>query len=136
MPIAFWRDEYCTGDAVIDQQHQYLFSIVNKLHDAMLEGHGSDVLKQTLDELVSYTIEHFRMEEKRMFERRYPDYEKHKQQHDNLKQEVQQLRDKQRHQAKFLSIEVSKFLTSWLIHHIKGEDKKMIEFFKRNPLNR
>jgi len=66
MPIAFWRDEYCTGDPIIDRQHQELFRIVNKLHDAMLEGHGSDVLGSTLDELTTYTNEHFDYEESRM----------------------------------------------------------------------
>jgi hemerythrin len=59
MPIAYWRDEYCTGNAEIDEQHQKLFKIINNLHDAMLQGHGKEVLKNTLDELIFYTIDHF-----------------------------------------------------------------------------
>lgn len=130
MPIAFWRDEYCTGNPMVDAQHRHLFVIVNKLHDAMLEGHGADVLTQTLDELVHYTVEHFRDEEKLMRDNNYPEYAKHKEMHESITKDVLALLEKQKQHKQFLSIEVSKFLTSWLIHHIKGEDKRMIAFFR------
>ncbi len=130
MPIAYWRDEYKTGNDVLDDQHKHLFKIVNTLHDAMLEGHGRDVLQKTLDELIAYTIEHFRIEEKLMESSHYPDYEEHKAKHDDLKSQVTVLLEKMKQQNNFLSIEVSKFLTNWLIHHIMGSDQKMIKFFK------
>ena len=132
MPIAFWRDEYCTGDFLIDSQHQYLFQIINRLHDSMLQGHGRDVLNQTLNELVKYTIEHFHDEERIMRQNHYPRYAEHKQKHDELTQQVKALQIKQhQHKDQFLAVGVSHFLTEWLIHHIKGEDQQMIKFFQQ-----
>jgi hemerythrin len=29
-----------------------------------------------------------------------------------------------------VTTEITQFLTEWLAHHIKGEDKKMIQFFQ------
>ncbi len=130
MPIAFWRDEYRTGYTKVDDQHIHLFEIVNRLHDAMLEGHGWDVLKETLDELVHYTLEHFQMEEMLMEITNYPSYTEHKAKHEQLKLQVTELMEKLSQHKQFLTVEVSHFLTDWLIHHIKGEDQKMIKFLK------
>ena len=132
MPIAFWRDEYRTGYAKVDEQHIHLFEIVNRLHDSMLEGHGWDVLKETLDELVHYTLEHFIMEEMLMEVTHYPGYPEHKEKHELLKRQVLDLMEKLSQHQQFLTLEVSHFLTDWLIHHIKGDDQKMIQFMKRN----
>jgi len=49
MPIAFWRDEYVTGVQSIDQQHQFLFNLINTLHEVMVQGHGHDVLLETIN---------------------------------------------------------------------------------------
>ncbi|MEB3272733.1 MAG: hypothetical protein VKJ85_03040 [Prochlorothrix sp.] len=49
--IAQWRPQYETGDPVVDSQHQNLFSMINGLHRAMLEGQGEQLLAKTLDGL-------------------------------------------------------------------------------------
>jgi hemerythrin len=60
MPLAYWRDEYRTGNSLVNDQHQHLFKVINQLHDAMLAGHGRDVLKKTLRSLTTYTLQHFK----------------------------------------------------------------------------
>lgn len=129
MPLAYWRDEYRTGNSLVDDQHQKLFRIVNLLHDAMLQGHGKDVLEKTLRSLTHYTLEHFKTEEQLMLTHAYPHYEEHKSRHEELKTKVLTL-IANFEESSFLAIEVSHFLTEWLIHHIKGEDQKMIRFMR------
>ena len=130
MKIAFWRPEYETGFSTVDEQHQHLFDIINRLHQAMSQGHGKDVIKETLDEMIEYTVEHFAMEEKLMREQEYPSYQEHKKIHDKLTGEVKEIADKFAEGDRFVTIELSHFLTRWLIHHIKGQDQKMIRFFR------
>lgn len=132
MPIAFWRDEYLTGEKEIDQQHQYLFTIINELHEAMASGEGEEILGKTLNKLVEYTAEHFITEEALMEKYEYPDILLHKEKHNQLKEDVLVLQKLFEKKEKFLSIKVSQFMTDWLIHHIKGEDLKMINFIKEN----
>lgn len=128
--FAKWTPEYYTGNKKVDEEHQKLFEIVNKLHDAMKKGHGKDVLKQTLDELIKYTIQHFTDEEFFMLSKRYPRYKEHKKIHKDLTDKVKDLR------AKFVSgdvnmnIELLHFLNQWLAHHIKGEDFKLFQYLK------
>ncbi|WP_017295773.1 bacteriohemerythrin [Geminocystis herdmanii] len=132
MPIAFWRDEYITGEQEIDTQHQILFSIINELHDAMISGEGREILGKTLDKLATYTSEHFVTEEALMEKYEYPNIVLHKQKHRELREDVLTLQKLFKEKEKFLTVKVSQFMTDWLIHHIKGEDLKMINFIKEN----
>ena len=132
MKIAFWRSEYETGFSPVDQQHQHLFEIINRLHEAMLTGHGRGVLEETLDEMIHYTIEHFATEEKLMLQTNYPFYAEHKEIHDQLTQEVKEIGEKVANHEHLVTVELSHFLTQWLIHHIRGQDLKMIRFYREN----
>lgn len=130
MPIAYWREEYACGFTQIDEQHKMLFQVINTLHDAMLQGEGRQVLKKTLQELIEYTLEHFETEESLMLTHNYPEYDAHVKRHRELTTDVLQLAEKFEQNQAFLTVELSHFLTDWLIHHIKGEDRKMIKFFR------
>lgn len=64
--LAQWLPEYETGDHLVDEQHQSLFSIINSLNNAMLEGQGEALLQKTLESLKDYTTVHFDTEEEFM----------------------------------------------------------------------
>ncbi|MCX5934198.1 MAG: hemerythrin domain-containing protein, partial [Pseudanabaena sp. LacPavin_0818_WC45_MAG_42_6] len=81
--------------------------------------------------LANHTIEHFQTEESLMMRVDYPDYDRHKQTHDCLLSKVDNLLLKFRDRnTEAVTTEITQFLTEWLAHHIKGEDKKMIQFFQ------
>ncbi|WP_413171626.1 bacteriohemerythrin [Anabaena azotica] len=126
--IAQWRPEYETGDVIIDEQHQSLFSTINALNSAMLEGQGQALLEKTLQSLKDYTTIHFDTEEKFMLDHKYPGYVEHKMKHEALKAKVLSFEKENHDDLSKLTNAVSHFLTDWLIHHIKDEDLKMIVF--------
>ena len=130
MTIAYWKDEYQTGNEQIDEQHQHLFAIINNLHNAMLAGHGREMIKTTLDDLIDYTVEHFLVEQVVMIKYDYPDYQKHKQAHDELTAKVKLLAQKVEEQDVNINREVLHFLNEWLVHHIRGNDQPLIKFLK------
>lgn len=130
-PIAYWQQEYLTGNSQVDQQHQHIFAIVNALHDAVVTGKNIAILQELLEGLTNHTIEHFQTEEALMMAVDYPDYNRHKQTHDRLLATVNslllQIRD-----CHTVTIDITQFLTDWLAHHIKGEDQKMIKFLQNH----
>lgn len=127
-PFAAWREEYYTGNGEIDREHQELFDLVNSLHNAMLQGEDRITLKLILEDLATHTLAHFQQEEMLMQSCEYPRYERHKQSHDGLKTKVVDLLEKFNLEEALLTVAVTKFLTDWLVHHIKGEDRKLTEF--------
>jgi hemerythrin len=137
MVLAQWNDRYETGYTLIDDQHKSLFHAINALHNAMLTGHAEDLLQRTLKTLQNYTTIHFETEEQFMLKTHYPDYEMHQQKHQLLRKKVEEfLHCDHTQNSKKLSIEVSHFLTNWLINHIKLEDQKMINFLREERLAR
>ena len=130
-PIAIWKDEYLTGNAQIDREHQTLFEMFNALHVELHTTARHDVLKSMLIDINSHTVEHFQNEEALMQSHDYPGYDRHKHVHDNLLKKVSKLIMQFERQADFIPNDhLTEFLHEWLAHHIRGEDRNMIYYFR------
>jgi hemerythrin len=123
-----WEDSFSVNIGVIDMQHKKLVSMVNDLHQAMMEGSGKDKLGSILSNLVGYTRGHFTTEERLMRTHAYPDFLAHKSEHDHLTEKVMDLQRGFRSNEVGLTIEVMEFLKDWLRDHILGSDKKYSPF--------
>lgn len=58
-----WHDSYCSGDALIDRQHQALFVAANRLLVALMSGHEPTEMGTQLDRLLRDVTQHFTDEE-------------------------------------------------------------------------
>lgn len=58
-----WTPEFAISIPGIDREHQDWFEVLNRLHAAMLEGRGTQVLTSLLAEMTQYTLDHFAREE-------------------------------------------------------------------------
>jgi hemerythrin len=125
MPLLAWTDKLSVGVNVLDEDHKRLVAMVNQLYDAMQAGHGKDSLSPILDGLIQYTKLHFAREEKFFAQTSYPASVAHKQEHDKLTHQVQDIQGKYASGATTaLSLEVMQFLKNWLVQHIQGSDQK------------
>ena len=124
-----WNDELSVGIQEIDDQHQLLVSLLNKLHAAIHQHHGREAAQAILGELVDYTKIHFAVEESLMRILGFPGYEEHKVQHDTLIGEVKELQEKLASGKKSISFELLHFLRMWLTKHIMNEDQQYGPFF-------
>ncbi len=133
MAIAEWHEEYCTGHPQIDQQHRHLFNLVNQVH-AHLQSAAPAVheMRSLLQEFSQCALTHFDLEETLMRDYRYPNRKAHTGIHQRLVAKVEKLLERwtQLEQVSFADIEtVTSILADWMIHHIQGEDQRMIQFF-------
>jgi hemerythrin-like metal-binding protein len=117
-----WKTEYAVNIGSIDAQHQMLFAIGRELYAAMSTGQGKTVLGRILDRLVQYTTVHFAHEERLMQLHHYPDFAKHKAQHDELVKQVQAFQTEFESGRATMAVQVLQFLKDWLESHIKGSD--------------
>lgn len=130
MPLIDWSSSYSVDIKEIDAQHQNLVAMINKLHDAMREGRGKDVLRPILDELISYTKSHFGREEQLFAQHGYIAKDTHSKIHKSLTQQVVDLKKKIDEGSGIMAIEVMAFMKDWLTTHIMSEDKKYAPFLK------
>lgn len=124
-----WTGELSVGIEEIDEQHKVLVDLINKMHTAIEERHGSDAVSEILSELADYTKIHFAVEESLMRILGYPGYEEHKEIHDELLHNVQELQKKVAFGKTSISFELMHFLKSWLAKHILEEDMQYSGFF-------
>ena len=86
--ILEWTPEYTVHVPEIDREHQLLFGLVSRLHEAMLAGQGTKILGTFFAELMKFTRSHFASEEKIMASMRYPEMLAHIQQHDQIRRRM------------------------------------------------
>jgi len=118
-----WKQEYSVGIHSIDGQHQNLFAIARELHTAMSRGQGNAALAPVLDRLVRYTVVHFGYEERLMQQHGYPDYAKHKAEHEALTKKVKDFQAEFEAGRVTMTIQLLHFLRGWLQHHIQESDR-------------
>jgi methyl-accepting chemotaxis protein/hemerythrin len=118
-----WSRSLSVQVGKMDQEHQRLIDLINKLYAAMREGRGKDAIGSVLDELIDYTQTHFAHEEQLMRESGYAGYEDQKRAHEALVSQVLETKKKFAEGA-VLSQEVMSFLKGWLVNHIQGMDRQ------------
>ena len=135
MALITWLPTYSVGLPPIDDQHKYLFDLLNHLHEEIAVKKSShETIATTLDQLVEYTKTHFRLEEQFLESMKYPEIEKHKAKHAALTNHVMDL------QRDFLSgktrvaTELMNFMGDWLVNHIIKTDRRYAAFLRGERL--
>ena len=131
MAFITWKKEFEVGYTKVDDQHQELVKIINRLADAMSTGKGKDELGKVLHFLAEYTVTHFKTEEDLMLANAYPEFPIHKKIHEDLVAQVTELVGKFDSGKPVLTVQVLNFLQDWLIKHMQGEDKKLAGFLNK-----
>ena len=138
MALIEWDESLKLGIAVVDRQHERLVGIINRLHQATIEGRGTDVIGEILDELIIYTATHFSMEEKYFAQFEYPDAEEHKREHDALIEKVSAFANDfekaLRSSRSDLAKELLQFLQIWWRYHMMETDSKFVALFREKGL--
>ena len=119
-----WQPEYSVHIRTIDDQHQELVNILNRLFVAVFSHEGASAISGILDGLVRYTEIHFELEERLMRQANYADFEAHKLEHGKLMQELDRLCKKCLSEEKPTYFEMLGFLKRWLRGHIQGVDTR------------
>jgi len=125
-----WDNSFETGISEFDNQHKKLVNIVNGLYNAIQDGRAQNEIETILNELVDYTVYHFDSEEKAFKQFGYPEYANHKKIHEALKSQVGKFLNEYQSGKASIGFNLLEFLKSWLLNHIKVEDKKYGKFLK------
>lgn len=135
MPFIQWDKSFSVGTTALDADHRRLLEILNRIYEAWQTDPSKVELDQLFDELLDYTDGHFNREESKLAARDYEGLPDHHAQHERLREMV--LAFRARHLAgntpDALTEDMAKFLKSWLMDHILGEDMKYKKLFTGKP---
>ena len=125
-----WADDMVIDNGVIDADHQQLVTLVNRLHTATSEGQGQEIVDQVLQEVLTYTIEHLRREERLMASVNFPHLAGHKVGHQKFIERLETLRTQYESGSMTVASQLSTVLRDWLSLHIRRDDKALRKFLK------
>ena len=83
MPVV-WQDAMSVGNKIIDDEHKYLFCLINSVEVALKLEDNRSILKQLLAQLQEYTRSHFEQEEAIQRKIKYPACREHQQEHQQI----------------------------------------------------
>jgi hemerythrin-like metal-binding protein len=123
-----WDESLSLGDEQVDAQHHQVFELISSLVSACSGGTDKAKVRETLDFMVNYAVQHFNDEEALMLRHNYPGFKVHKQLHEDFKITVGELAQKysESSSSKELSDDVVRIVVRWLTSHIMEEDKKIV----------
>lgn len=128
MSLILWNNSLSVNIKQVDSQHQKLVDMINQLHDAMKKGQANTTITKILNDMVTYTLVHFKTEEELFDKYNYSSKKVHKVEHDSFISKVEEFINDFNSGRKTLSIELMNFLTNWLSNHIKIQDKAYTSF--------
>jgi hemerythrin len=129
-----WKENYKVKVALIDTQHEELFTRVSSFVETVRSHQDWDAKIETIDETLNfmkdYVVTHFSDEEAYQEEIGYPAIEKHKEIHAEMVAYVDQIAQECEKNG-YREIVLQQFagkLVTWLINHVLEEDKKIADF--------
>ncbi len=130
--------EFMTGVEAIDKGHRQLIVLINKVLDFQLNNIMYDYkkVKQCLDDVVLYSVEHLDNEEEIMRSVRYPNYSQHFEKHNLFRLEINKILDNFSCEVSndidiYLS-QISDALIHWLRTELLADDIKLAAYLKEN----
>jgi hemerythrin-like metal-binding protein len=124
--------KYDVNIASCNSQHQQIMGYINTIHRKVKHGENLSQIVPVLKDLASFTVNHFANEEKMFAAYNYPAEDAHKAIHEKLLGKVTAILESVDNGEEINLIDVLKFLRSWLIDHIRGEDMKYKSFLNEN----
>eukprot|EP01029_Cantina_marsupialis_P010365 TRINITY_DN2361_c0_g1_i2.p1 TRINITY_DN2361_c0_g1~~TRINITY_DN2361_c0_g1_i2.p1 ORF type:complete len:216 (+),score=54.62 TRINITY_DN2361_c0_g1_i2:88-735(+) len=127
-----WRRKYVTNVPILDHQHRQFFILVRTVEQLSKKNKSRKIIKMVLDEIVNYTVFHFKTEEKVLEEAGYPGLEAHKKEHIRFTHTIQQKVLKANVFNKdVIDRSLFNFLLEWMTNHIILDDWNHCQYTKK-----
>lgn len=134
MPIIHWQESYATGIQIVDDQHRQIFQTINQLFDLLQADAPLPQIRDNLDFLIAYAVNHFQTEESFMTESGYPSLSEHIEEHRNLIARIHAIRARFATPEPPTLLELSRMVGEWTSHHIGEVDMGYVGFLKPRGL--
>ncbi|MEN8132130.1 MAG: bacteriohemerythrin [Pseudomonadota bacterium] len=130
MALLVWREEYSTGIEDVDYEHRELIDLINGLYTRLSKKGSSITVLEFLGEIYARISAHFALEEKIMRERKYDQYEDHKEDHERLLDEIRDIMDDYENRAFFNEQTFAESLNRWFVDHFRSKDARFHKYLK------
>ncbi len=131
MNLVEWRNEFKIGIEEVDFEHQELIELINDSYKEAKKEGSTMALIDYLGEIFAKISAHFALEEKEMRELKYDQYEDHKQDHEQLLDDIRDIMDEYENISTLDENEFGQRLTDWFVNHFSTKDARLHKFLNQ-----
>jgi hemerythrin len=133
MGLFAWPGRHTVGCPEMDGDHLTMLQMLDRLHEAMIQGRGSAVVGRTLEALADHEAAHFEREEHLLEVCGYPGLEEHRGRHRTMLDELDVLRRRARAGHLPIACDTMQTMRRWIRHHIDGDDRAAALYVMGQP---
>lgn len=126
MTLLEWKDAYRIGIESVDHEHRSLIEMLNQAYDELGGEPSKQEILDFLGEVYAAIAAHFALEERHMCERGYDEYREHKEEHEQLLDEIGDIVDEVR-RGEYAGFDdrLARRLRDWFGEHFKTRDARL-----------
>ena len=125
MALLEWKPEFSVGNASIDHEHEHMIQTINDLYEQLAEPVNAENVAAVLGEIHADISAHFALEERLMREADYVEYEGHKEDHEDLLDQILELMDSFYEDPDAGQKLLKTQLSDWFGHHFSSFDARL-----------
>ncbi|NNF40283.1 MAG: hemerythrin family protein [Woeseiaceae bacterium] len=125
MSLLKWKTEYSVGIPSMDDEHREMIELINGVYDKLGDGADEAAIESCLEEIFSAISMHFALEERIMRDSHYDEYEAHKEDHEDLLDEIRDLMDGFATDPQEGSRLLDARLSDWFAKHFASFDARL-----------
>lgn len=120
-----WKEEFSVGNASIDQEHELLITQINSLYEQLNLPLDTHTIESMLADIQADISTHFALEELLMQEAGFPEFEDHKQDHERLLDQIDDMVFHFAEDPESGKALLTNRLSDWFSTHFKGFDARL-----------
>jgi hemerythrin len=125
MALLEWKPEYSVGDPAIDHEHEQMIRQINLLYEKLGDPLDTEIVETVLGEIHANISSHFALEERLMREISYIEYEEHKDDHEELLDQIHELMDSFDSDPESGRELLKTHMTDWFGRHFSSFDARL-----------
>ena len=125
MNLLKWKPEYSVGIASVDTEHREMIELINDVYSKLGKSPDAEEVEDCLENIYTAISLHFALEERIMRENSYVEYEEHKDDHEELLDEIRDLMDEFVADTQKGARALEKGLSDWFGRHFATFDARL-----------
>ena len=93
MTLLDWKPAYSLGIPSVDHEHQELIGMINDVYARLADESDAVAIESLLEDIYAGIASHFALEERHMREAGYEEYAAHKDEHEELLDQIRDMMD-------------------------------------------
>ena len=125
MTLLAWKPEFSVGVESVDFEHRQMIRLINEIYEEMKERSDTDSVLQFLGDIHTAIAAHFALEERIMRDADYEEYADHKEDHEELLDQIRDLMDEFRSDPESGFTLLQERLGDWFEKHFATFDARL-----------